>query len=247
MPQLSIIIPTLNEENYIQNILQDIFRSTLAADCYEIIVADSGSTDGTRAKVEILQRQYPQVRLKFIDAHPKGVSTARNTGAEHANGVFLVFLDADARIASDFLARNFEEMKYRKLDVAACYVVPDSAIWIDKFLFSIVNNFGLRIFQYSSRPLAIGAAIWARKDIHTLLDGFNPHILFGEDMEYVTEAKRIGRFRILNSRPVIFSMRRAQKDGRFTLVGKALHGFIYHLRHRCMRGVAVTYEYGKYK
>lgn len=47
---VSVIIPTLNEEKYIQKLLMDIINNTLPATEYEIIVADSGSTDMTQKK-----------------------------------------------------------------------------------------------------------------------------------------------------------------------------------------------------
>lgn len=247
MYELSIVIPTLNEEDHIQNILQDILKNTLISSCYEIIVADSGSNDQTKNRVKTLQKRYPDAHIKFVVAAKKGVSIARNTGAQHAKGTYILFLDADVRIATDLLTLNLEEVKRKKLDVAACYVIPDSGSWIDMLLFSIVNNCILRTFQYTAKPLALGAAILAKREVHNLIGGFNPQILFGEDIEYVTQSKKFGKFRMLNSQSVTFSMRRGQKEGRFKLVGKAVHGFLYHMRHKSMKNIKIAYEYGKYK
>lgn len=244
--QLSIIIPTLNEETHIQNILYDIINSSSLTHSYEIIVSDSGSRDQTKAMVRSIQKQYPNISLKFFTAVKKGVSIARNTGAAQAKGTYLMFLDADSRIAQDFLTKNLKEMLHRKLDIGGCYAIPDCHNWLDNFLFSVVNNFCLRGLQYTPKPMALGAAILTKASMHHRIGGFDKDIPFGEDVEYVTEAKKIGRFRMLNSRPVIFSMRRGEKEGRFQLVGKAVTGFVYHLFHRSMKNIHVVYKFGNY-
>ena len=243
---LSIIIPTLNEEAHIENILTDIIHSNISPVTYEIIVSDSGSNDHTHSNITNIKKQYPDIQIKFFVADRKGVSIARNTGAKHAKGQYLVFLDADSRISKDFLTSNLMEMQKRQLDAGGCYAVPDSARWLDSALFSIVNNLCFRGLQYTSKPMCLGAAIWATSAIHKQIGGFNQKILFGEDVEYVTAIQRIATFRMLNSTPVTFSMRRGEKEGRFQLVGKAIKGFLYHLFHRSMKNVDVTYKFGHY-
>lgn len=244
--ELSIIIPTLNEEDYIQILLGDVLKSSIAASSYEIIVADSGSTDATEQKVNEIKKQYPKSSIRFTIAPKKGVSIARNTGAALATGEYLVFLDADSRITPDFLSHNLAEMQSRKLQAAACYLVPDSGRFLDKVLLAILN-FGMRLFQHTAKPIALGAAIWANKILHDKISGFDSTLSFGEDMEYVTVAKRNGRFGMVNSKPAIYCMRRAGHEGHWLLVSKTFHCFIYHLFHYSMKGIGVTYQFGMYK
>lgn len=244
-PELSIIIPTLNEEDYIQTLLGDILKSTIVT-TYEIIVADSGSSDTTKQKVTEVKDNHPNSTIHFTTATKKGVSIARNTGATLATGEYLVFLDADSRIAPDFLNRGLEEMKARQLQVAACYLVPDSGRFLDKVLLAILN-LGMRFFQYTAKPIALGAAIWVTKALHDQINGFDVTILFGEDMEYVTVAKRNGRFGMINSQSAIYCMRRAGHEGHWQLVSKTFHCFVYHLFHCSMKGIGVTYQFGMYK
>ncbi len=245
-PALSIIIPTLNEEDYVQIILGDVLKSDIAHNKYEIIVADSGSTDATEQKVAEIKKQYPQHIICFTKAPKRGVSIARNTGAALANGKFLVFLDADSRIAPDFLSQNLAEMQARKLDAAACYLVPDSGRFLDKALLAILN-LGMRFFQHTTKPIALGAAIWATKVLHNQINGFDPTLSFGEDMEYVTVAKHTGHVGMLNSKSAIYCMRRAGHEGHWQLVSKTFHCFVYHLFHYSMKGIGVTYQFGMYK
>ncbi len=87
MARVSVLIPCYNVGHYLCEALDSVLRQTYTD--YEIIVVDDGSEDDTP---EIVSR-YPSV--KYIQCEHKGISAARNTALFHANGEFVVFLDAD--------------------------------------------------------------------------------------------------------------------------------------------------------
>jgi glycosyltransferase involved in cell wall biosynthesis len=88
---VSIVIPAKNVAAYIS----ETIASALAQDeVTEVIVVDDGSTDDTIAIV----RAVADPRLHLMANDSAGVSSARNLGARHANGDWLVFLDADDRL-----------------------------------------------------------------------------------------------------------------------------------------------------
>ncbi len=88
MPQISIIIPIWNRVTLISRAIDSVLAQTHLPD--EIIVVDDGSTDNTS---DMINRQYPQVRLLFQEN--KGVSSARNLGIKAAQGEWIAFLDSD--------------------------------------------------------------------------------------------------------------------------------------------------------
>ncbi|WP_199621683.1 glycosyltransferase family 2 protein [Paenibacillus alkalitolerans] len=92
---VSIILPTYNGITYIGEVLHAVF-SQKTSFSYEMIVIDSGSTDGT---VEVI-KQYP-VRLYHIDKKQFGHGKTRNFGAELAQGQYLVYITQDATPADD--------------------------------------------------------------------------------------------------------------------------------------------------
>jgi glycosyltransferase involved in cell wall biosynthesis len=79
----------------------------LAAQTYdgrwEVLVADNGSTDGTRAVVGSRQDRLPGLRVVDVSAHA-GPAYARNAAATHARGDFLAFCDADDVVEPGWLA-----------------------------------------------------------------------------------------------------------------------------------------------
>lgn len=95
----SIIIPTYNCAEYIQQTLRSIYAQT--EHDYEIIIIDDGSTDNL---LEILAQETDS-RLRVITQPNSGVSEARNRGIAEAKGKYIAFLDADDAWLSCHLAR----------------------------------------------------------------------------------------------------------------------------------------------
>jgi len=109
---LSWIIPTYNEEKRIGKTLQEVdvyLRSKNLPGGYEIIVADSASKDRTRAIVEGLKSQIPN--LKFFNLESRGKGWAIRGGMLEAQGDIRLFSDAD----NSTEPRYFDDMeKYFK-------------------------------------------------------------------------------------------------------------------------------------
>ena len=96
-PTLSVIIPVYNGTDYLQQCLAALTASTY--DDFDVLVVDDGSTE----PVEPLVMAYSLGYLR-LDG-PRGPACARNRGAAHAKGQYLVFLDADVCVHPDTLAR----------------------------------------------------------------------------------------------------------------------------------------------
>lgn len=108
-PRVSIIIPALNAQAYIEKSV----TSALSQTCpdIEVIVVDDGSSDGTVEMVEQFAKGDARVRL-FRHGSPRGPSAARNTGIAAARGEWISPLDADDAFAPnriDYLLRAAHE------------------------------------------------------------------------------------------------------------------------------------------
>lgn len=89
-PFVSVIILVKNGLPYIEECLDAVFSQETPW-CFEVIVIDSGSTDGT---VEIVKKT-PAKLIQILPEHFNHGET-RNLGASLSNGVYLIFLVADA-------------------------------------------------------------------------------------------------------------------------------------------------------
>jgi len=238
---ISIIIPTLNEEDFIQRLLEDIADQR---GNFEIIVSDSGSLDKTTEIVQNFIQRHPEVSIQLVKAHEKGVSKARNTGAYYAQGEYLLFLDADTRIPQNFTNDILAEMRQRNLDAAGCYLVPNSKRFLDKTIFYLHQHLILKPLQYTKRPGAAGTGIIVKKNVHFANYGFDENFKYNEDLEYVKKISANHQFRMLNSTNIIFSTRRFDEEGRPKVWLKyAISGLCYILD---LKYVNFEYEFGKF-
>src|SRR4051812_26737137 len=88
---VSVVIPAKNVAAYVGETLASALAQT---EVTEVIVVDDGSTDDPPAIVRAIR----DPRLRLMTNGAAGVSAARNLGAQHANGQWLLFLDADDRL-----------------------------------------------------------------------------------------------------------------------------------------------------
>lgn len=98
-PRVSVIIPTYNRADLVQQALASVKAQTYRD--FEIVVVDDGGTDGT---FEVLSADR-EIRV-LRHAGRRGVSAARNTGIHAARGEWLAFLDSDDLWQPDKLARQ---------------------------------------------------------------------------------------------------------------------------------------------
>lgn len=99
---LSIIIPVYNVEKYLERCVYSV--SGLFNDSIEIILIDDGSTDSSGMICDNFEKTDP-VRFHVIHKKNGGLSSARNTGLDVANGKYVFFLDSDDYMANGFLER----------------------------------------------------------------------------------------------------------------------------------------------
>ncbi|MCH8059093.1 MAG: glycosyltransferase [Proteobacteria bacterium] len=92
MPKLSVIIPTYQRRDSLQNCLNALERQSLDPARFEVIVVIDGSNDGT---TELLVKFRTRISLSHIWQENQGQAAARNHGASKARGDYLVILDDD--------------------------------------------------------------------------------------------------------------------------------------------------------
>ncbi len=212
---ISIIIPALNEKEYLPLLLESIKKQSFKD--YEIIVADAGSTDKT---VEIAKDYGCRITTGGLPA--KG----RNKGAEIAKGDLFLFIDADSEILSEyFLEKLIKEFREKNLGVASFPVYPDGGE-IDKLVYFFYNLW-VKLVQ-GFLPHAT-SAILVKKEIHQKNGGFDEEIKVAEDHEYARKAKKYGRFGFIEIEPILTSSRRIKRDGRIKIYLKYILAGIYIL------------------
>lgn len=119
---ISIIVPTYNVAQYVEECLDSIAAQTYQGDV-ECIIVDDCSTDNTREVVAHWLEAY-KGRVKFytVNLTKNGrQGFARNVGINHASGDYLLFVDSDDAISTDCLEVMADTIhKYPKADFVFC-------------------------------------------------------------------------------------------------------------------------------
>ena len=231
--KLSVVIPTKNEALYLPLLLSCIREQYSQPD--EIIVADAGSTDKTRSIAK-------KAGAKVVPGGMPG--PGRNRGAEHAQGEYLIFLDADVLLPSpDFMKDCLQEMQKRKLDVAACPLKVQEGTLIDDALHTAYNAY-TKVVQ-TVLPHATGCCIIAKRSVHQAIGGFDESVVFAEDHDYIRRAHKAKyKTGIIKSHHILISPRRYRKDGMVKTAAKFIWCEAYILMKGPFHKMPFSYEFG---
>jgi len=194
LPLISIIIPTLNEEENIAACL----ASTQNASHAERIVADGGSRDRT---VEIALACGARVLTS-----PACRARQMNAGAEAASGDLFIFLHADTRLPGDF-------------DGCVREILARPGVAAGAFEFRLdMSSRGLQIIErvanWRSRRLQMpygDQAIFIRSALFHEMGGF-PDLAIMEDFEFIRRLQKKGHI-LTAPYPAITSARRWSRLG----------------------------------
>jgi glycosyltransferase involved in cell wall biosynthesis len=190
----SIIIPVYNKAKYIAFSVQSVINQTFVD--FELIIVDDGSTDDS---LEIIDKNFEDSRIKVIRQNNSGVSAARNRGIASAQYQYVAFLDAD-----DFWDPTFLETFYDVISlygntppaiIGCCYEIVYEHKLLERPKAGqspfVIKEYFKKAHQnalFSSSSTIVHRSVFER------LEGFNPNILHGEDIDMW--------FRIMMSEPM---------------------------------------------
>jgi glycosyltransferase involved in cell wall biosynthesis len=200
-----VIIPTLNEEHYIGDLLNDL--KSQSYDLHEILVVDGNSEDKT---VEVVKR-FSRVEVIYSD---RSVGKQRNFGGEKATGEVIAFLDADTRVGKDFFKNVISRFEERKLELACPLYSPYKSNLVTNIVFWYVNV--VFVLLAGILPSGAGPCMIVRKDVFMRESGFLPDQTF-EDMEWIRRLGRKYRFGII-LKTIKVSDRRFRTYGMFRMI-----------------------------
>ena len=227
---MSVVIPALNEERHLGQLLADLQHQSRRPD--EIIVVDAGSSEAT---VQIANQSQAVV----LHGKPP-VACGRNLGGFSAKGDLIFFLDADTRLPETFFESFVSEVDRRSLDVACPRYLPhDSTLTvraIHAFWNMVVKSFERTLPSGAGHCIALrGKLFWESR-------GFDPSLKF-DDIELVRRLSKGRRFGYVGT-SVFISDRRYREGG-------ILRTFLSHLLMALAFAVGkfewannVTYEFG---
>lgn len=124
-PDISVIIPAYNVENYIEDCITSLIKQTFKN--FEIIIVDDGSKDKTAEIINIFAGF--DKRIIFVKQENQGVSIARNNAIKIASGKYISFIDADDYVNETYLEKLYNSITKNKCDIAAASLIREHRLY----------------------------------------------------------------------------------------------------------------------
>lgn len=216
-PAIAVVIPTLNEEAHLGRLLADLAAAAdKAGRAPEIVVADGGSSDATRAIAEAAGAR--------VLAAPAGRGRQLRAGAEAVGGEVLWFLHADTRLAPGSLTAIAAALADPAVIGGNFRLIFDGGDRFSRWLTGFYAWFRRRGLYYGD------SGMFVRRPVHDRLGGIRPVALM-EDLDFCRKLQRAGRTVCIADPPLVTSARRFHGKHPVRVVAGWLwlHA-LYHLR-----------------
>lgn len=235
----SIVIPTLNEEKFLPQLLDDLASQT--EHDFEVIIVDGNSEDRTR---EVIAEHPLHSRIHTICTQKRSVAYQRNLGAERAHGEYIFFIDADTRIPSQSLTIFKKIIEKNKFLLYLPQIIPERNEYFDVVTFHIIN-YAVELSQYTEIPFSTGGTFAIENHYFSHLGGFDEKLYLSEDHDIVRRARRQGvKAFYTREMQCIVSLRRLERDGILDSLYKYSVAFLYTLAKGKVDKEIVKYEMG---
>ncbi len=201
-PWVSVIVPTWNEARYLPTLLESLRQQTLHD--FEVLVADSRSSDGTEEFVVATGGRY-------LRGPRKGPGEGRNRGAKAARGDVVVFVDADCSLPPNLLEAVTRALEDPQVIGGSTGFVPEDGNLAERVLFFLANAYQ-RAMTIWGFPHNAGYCFFFRREAFDRLGGIREDLSLNETHDIALRSRSLGRFVMLPI-AVRTSMRRFRKNG----------------------------------
>ena len=210
IPKISIIVPSLNQSNFITKTINSILEQNYPN--LEIIVMDGGSTDDT---ISILENFGS--KIKWISEKDRGQSHAINKGIDISSGEILGFINSDDYIlpgALNLIAETFKDEHvywvtgdYKIVDSNGIQIQSTISFY-KRVLRMISSKKLLLITNYIIQP----STFW-RKSLNQKIGGFDESLRYVMDYDFWIKAFNIATPKIIRKPLSAFRIHKLSKGG----------------------------------
>ena len=172
---VSIIVPCYNQSEYLEESLNSVLYQKFHD--WECIIVNDGSSDDTEARAQ--EWCEKDNRFKYLYKENGGLSSTRNFGIQSAKGEFILPLDADDKIAANYVELAIEQFKV-ETNTKLVYCKAEkfgevNGIWH-------LPDFSLSLL--ARRNMIFCSAIYRKQD-WVSVNGYDENMIYGwEDWEF---------------------------------------------------------------
>jgi len=185
---LSVVIPCLNAAGLLPFQLEALARQEWHG-TWEVIVADNGSTDGSRALAASYAHRVPGLRVVDASAR-RGRHYACNVGVGEARGPSIVFVDADDEVAPGYVAEMATAL--REHDVVAARL--DHVALDPSWMATVGSTFQTKGLEdgFGFLPFGAGCSLGFQRSVFDAMGGFRERASYCEDVDICWRAQLAG-------------------------------------------------------
>ena len=185
LPFFSVIVPTYNRPDKLRNCLNALTKLEYPIDRFEVVIVDDGSSESVEPVADLFRQRFSL----FLDKQPNaGPAAARNRGASHSKGEYLVYTDDDCTPDSKWLlafAKRFASFPDHligglMINLISENVYSEASQQLISYLYDYYNGGLGRNPFFASSNLALPARLFHE------VGGFNTNfpLAAGEDREF---------------------------------------------------------------
>ncbi len=156
-PPVTIVLPTYNEERYIDACLASVESQTYGVANFEVLVADGRSEDRTRELAAKWADRLPG--LKVLDNPKRQQATGLNIAIDAASNELIVRLDAHCRYAADYVERCIDALDRTDATVVGGPMRPEGE-----------TPFGEAVAVATTTPLGVGTGRFHFSEVEEWVD-----------------------------------------------------------------------------
>lgn len=207
--KVAVVIPTLNEEKFIEQCLESVIQQTFPFEEMDVMVVDGGSKDKTCEIVNRISQKYPNVRL--IHNPRKIQSIAFNIGVKESTTPYIVRLDAHASYSKPYIetcVKHLMELPDVGNSGGVCNIqpqrhelVPEASAILNQVKFGI-GGASYRVGAPEGYADEVPFGCYPRKVIEDV-GGMREDLARGEDNEFYSRIKKAGYKIYLDPKAVI--------------------------------------------
>lgn len=181
--KISVIIPCFNQGAYLNEAVDSVFSQTYQN--FEIVIVNDGSDDKHTNKI---LENYNKPKTKIIHTSNQGLAHARNNGIKASEGIYILPLDADDKIGSEYLEKGKWILdENEKVGIVYC-----------KAEFFEMRKGEWKLPEFRFPEFLLGNCIFCtsmfRRADYDRTSGYNPNMIYGwEDYDFWLSLLEMGK------------------------------------------------------
>ena len=196
LPFVSLIIPTLNEEEYLEQTILSLLSNDYPSNKFELLIVDGLSKDNTVAIAQGLAKKFSNIRL--ISTSKIYQSAELNMGIKASKGDFIIRADAHAIYDKNYIRSTINILQKDEFANVGPVQVSTGSTLVEKAIAKAMNSkigMGNAKYRLDKRELFEVKSVWLgawKKETLIKINGFNEKLPISEDFDLNYRLRRSG-------------------------------------------------------